>query len=87
MINIIKNFIKKIAIYFKLKKESKKIKQELRYIGTSKKKRKGLTLYAYDQENNVVYPVKIYKGKVILDKDHNITWALNLKNAIRKLKK
>lgn len=81
------NFFRMIKSYFMTKKVETKMKKSFRFLGSASK-RKGQKLYAFDKENDVVYPVKIYNGtRALLDKDHSVLWAINLRNAIRKFKK
>lgn len=83
--------LKKQAIVLPIKK-----KHEYKLIG-SLRYRKGLKLYAINEDENV-YLVDVLDKKVLdLDKgagikkavinpNHRMVWALNVKNAIRKLK-
>ena len=72
--------------------------QESKWIGSTRKQ-KGLTLFAKDPDKNEVYAVPIEKRvaldvtskkevathKAVVNPNHKTLWALNLKNAKRKL--
>jgi len=82
----IKNLFRKILAWFRLKRVVKKVRSDVKFVGTMRKK-PGLSLFAYDRDVDVVYQVKFYNNKAFLQKGHPVVWAINLKNAIRKLKK
>lgn len=75
-------------------KQEKEQEQKFLY---SSRKQKGQTLFAFNPDDNTVYKVEIEKESVIFKKKekiiykaqvnpkHPVMWALNLKNAKRKL--
>lgn len=76
-----------------------KKQQEFKFIGSVRRK-KGQTLFAVDPQTREVYKVpmerrvaldlsnkkEVAKTKAVVDPAHPLIWALNIKNAKRKLK-
>jgi len=71
-------------------------KQEYKFIG-SMRKRKGLTLFAWDPDKGQAYPVElksdsflnvngklVTKHKAQINPEHTMVWSLNKQNAIKK---
>ena len=83
-------------------KEERQInkKQEFKFLGSGRYKR-GLTFFAYDYANDKIYKPELIKKtlvvfksekasakyKVVLNPEHYMFWALNMKNAIKKVAK
>ncbi len=69
------------------KKESEQILDGDKMISTKILDRKNLTLYALNTEKGYIYRIDTYKSKAIVHPDHPRVWAINIKNAERKLDK
>lgn len=92
----------KLDVHKDIRIESKiqtKKKQEFKQIGSTQRKR-GQFLFALDPDTNIAYKVDVQKvtiadftksdassHKAVINPNHPILWAINLKNAQRKFQK